>query len=471
MILRIARSYSFRRASISLEPSFLKFLPQNITRFQPFSSSMGADSPSSDAARSESAISTSETNATQVSVSKNPIVQMLWTAREEAKARALSNSIDDSDPNAGRTPQASRVEVSYNFSQDPLLMETYRNPWGNLRKGKLMEDLDALAGNVAFFHVVADGKEHPLIVTASVDRIRFKRKKEIAKGKGMLDQHLSGQVTWTGSSSMEIRMQCRDLDDTGEEWLEAYTTFVTLDPKTKRPIPIPQLQPQTAEERALFDAGAARAALRKQRRQNQNDDAPSASLNKLAKSLLDQAAPLLRMPTLADPHACLQSQTVLQNALIAHPQVRNLHHRIFGGYLMRVAYELAYANAYLFGGVRPRFVEVDEVRFTKEVNIGDLLVFSSKILYTQEMPPVQKDGNTYATTHLHVQVEAWVTEPEQIKATSANQFYYTMEVKREISGGAEGNDHRQVRAVLPANWDEALQAATRILADKAQSRT
>lgn len=28
----------------------------------------------------------------------------------------------------------------------------YRNPWGNVRMGRLLEDLDSLAGNVAYAH-------------------------------------------------------------------------------------------------------------------------------------------------------------------------------------------------------------------------------------------------------------------------------------------------------------------------------
>lgn len=33
---------------------------------------------------------------------------------------------------------------------DPILQ--YRNPWNQVRVGKLLEDLDSLAGNIAFQH-------------------------------------------------------------------------------------------------------------------------------------------------------------------------------------------------------------------------------------------------------------------------------------------------------------------------------
>jgi hypothetical protein len=75
-----------------------------------------------------------------------------------------------------------------------------------------LEDLDALAGNIAFNHIVLEGNDLlPLIVTAGVDRIRVRQRPNIDT-----DQYLSGKVTWVGSSSMEIRMR---IADGGSEWL------------------------------------------------------------------------------------------------------------------------------------------------------------------------------------------------------------------------------------------------------------
>jgi acyl-coenzyme A thioesterase 9 len=53
----------------------------------------------------------------------------------------------------------------------------------------------------------------------------------------------------------------------------------------------------------------------------------------------------------------------LSNTFVCQPQQRNMHGRIFGGFLMRRAFELAFATTYLFAGSRPSFVRVDEVTF------------------------------------------------------------------------------------------------------------
>jgi acyl-coenzyme A thioesterase 9 len=154
--------------------------------------------------------------------------------------------------------------------------------------------------------------------------------------------------------------------------LEAYFTFVTLHPETKKAISIPPLIPETDEERAHFELGAVKAQARKEARRNKVElgrplSEQSLKIDARAKRLLEEAGPLLQMPSLADPNTMLISQTLQSNAMVAQPQARNLHDRIFGGFLMRRAFELAFATAYLFGGDKPRFLEVDDISFDKVI--------------------------------------------------------------------------------------------------------
>lgn len=46
--------------------------------------------------------------------------------------------------------------------------------------------------------------------------------------------------------------------------------------------------------------------------------------------------------------AAWMSDTKLKNLIICHPENRNRFNKIFGGFLMRVAMELAWANCYVF---------------------------------------------------------------------------------------------------------------------------
>ena len=420
---------------------------------------------------------------------KNPIVAQLWKARHEAKQRlsltdqtqqgggsqttdltkaaaaVLKEAKKESPKTAdssivGKPPSVSETSIEYPFSTDEYLSETYRNPWGEMRFGKILEDLDALAGNIAFSHV--DG--NPLIVTAGVDRIRLRHQPPIGE-----DQVLSGKVTYTGNSSMEIRMQIgtRGCDAAyQEEWLEAYFTFVVLDPDTKRPIKIAPILPQTSEERAHFELGALKAKNKKMVRRGKivvgkqlTDEA--IKIDKLAAELLEQASTSLRMPSLADPSVILMGATEMQNAMVAQPQVRNLHDRIFGGFLMRRAFELAFATCYLFGGDKPRFLEVDDISFDAPVNVGELLVFKSRCLYTQ---PDGGDLGEYVQDHdgmplVSVEVETWVTSPENATAKLSNHFYFTFALPNKAT----------CRTILPGNIDQARVMAARITADREQA--
>jgi acyl-coenzyme A thioesterase 9 len=324
-----------------------------------------------------------------------------------------------------------------------------------------------LAGNIAFQHVFGT----PLIVTAGVDRIRLRQRARTDR-----DAHLSGKVTWVGNSSMEIRMQCVDVL-TGHEWLEAYFTFVTLDPNTHKPIAMPTLLPQTQEERVHFELGALKAQAKKRARKDKLQmgkplTEQSLQVDLLAASLLEKAGPLIRMPSLADPHSILMHDTKMQNAMVAQPQMQNLHNRIFGGFLMRRAFELAFANAYLFGGQRPIFLEVDDISFEAPVDVGDLLVFNSRVLYTRPeggyLGDYYLNGTTTDELHSHgrnqplvmMEVECWVTVPEQTSARVSNHFYFTFALP-------EGTTCRNV---LPSNIDEARRIATRMTADEEQAK-
>ena len=55
----------------------------------------------------------------------------------------------------------------------------------------------------------------------------------------------------------------------------------------------------------------------------------------------------------ADRSCLLMDETSLENTFTCQPQQRNIHGRIFGGFLMRRAFELAHSTAYLFAGSRP----------------------------------------------------------------------------------------------------------------------
>lgn len=87
----------------------------------------------------------------------------------------------------------------------------------------------------------------------------------------------------------------------------------------------------------------------------------------------------------------------------AAPSSVHVPNGISSAYLWcRRAYELAFASAYMFAGVRPIFKEIDEVTFKRPVDIGDLLRLTSSIVHTQ---PVSQDSDKVCSAasrrHMH----------------------------------------------------------------------
>eukprot|EP00980_Cylindrotheca_fusiformis_P005047 scaffold1069_cov143-Cylindrotheca_fusiformis.AAC.5 len=397
-----------------------------------------------------------------VSRFKSPIVQQLWIARQEAKKNAAAGTDNNKSHNNDepRVPSQSTTSVSYPFSTNEFLKESYRNPWGQVRFGKILEDLDALAGNIAFAHVQDPSMT---IVTASVDRIHLSSIPTLET-----DLVLTGKVTYVGTSSMEIRMQCRnEADDNERYWMEAFFTFVATDPETKRPLKIPPLKTETLLEEQQFEAGKRRAAAKKRARKRAKNHAASEEdqramqkLEAIAADLMEQAGPVINMPGISSPDIILVSQTELNNCELAQPQTRNLASQIFGGFLMRQACELAYNAAYVFGGTRPTFYEVDEVSFGMPVNVGDLLKFNSRVLYVSHHAGTLRNFEDGLTQTVSLEVEAWVIDPVQSSAKLSNQFYFTFALPADAS----------LRRVLPSNMEEARKIAKRMAADIEQEQ-
>lgn len=291
-------------------------------------------------------------------------------------------------------------------------------------------------------------------VTASVDRIRLSSNPTLDR-----DMEMSGHVVWTGKSSMQIDLEVRALPDT-RPWINASFTFVARAPSTGKATAINRLEPETETEKKLFLAvelkNQRRKALRKVAEhtgsktvgQHSPHHVGEFDSEAMIKLLLKQARPLLEMPCLADPTCVLVDSTRASNSTIMQPQQRNMLNRVFGGFLMRRAYEIAFSTCYLFAGARPEFYQVAHVDFLSPVDVGDLMRFDSAVLYTHT-------GQETGSPHVHVQVVASICRPERVHSSISNTFNFVFRVPSKAT----------VRKVLPANLDQAKRMIDRMTAD------
>ena len=81
------------------------------------------------------------------------MTEHLWRLRQEQAAKendeASSFEVDAGTGLLIKSPATTRTLVRYDFSANNNLLDKYRNPWGYVWHGLLIEDLDALSGNTA----------------------------------------------------------------------------------------------------------------------------------------------------------------------------------------------------------------------------------------------------------------------------------------------------------------------------------
>ncbi|KAB2602487.1 acyl-coenzyme A thioesterase 9 [Pyrus ussuriensis x Pyrus communis] len=387
---------------------------------------------------------------------QSPVTNALWEAGSKIFERFFLDPPKDAPPQSellNKAPSQSRTSILYNFSTDYILREQYRDPWNEVRIGKLLEDLDALAGTISVKHCCDDDSTtRPLLlVTASVDKIVLKKPISVD-----IDLKIVGAVIWVGRSSIEIQLEviqsATDESDIADSVaLSANFIFVARDSKTGKAAPVNRLSPETQREILLFEEAEARNNLRKRKRgSGDRREFENGELNRV-KILLAEGRIFCDMPALADRDSILLKDTRLENSLICQPQQRNIHGRIFGGFLMHRAFELAFSTAYAFAGLVPCFLEVDHVDFLKPVDVGDFLRFKSCVLYTEVQNPDQP--------LINIEVVAHVTRPELRSTEVSNTFYFTFTVRPEAKATKNGF---RILNVVPATEEEARQIVERM---------
>lgn len=89
-------------------------------------------------------------------------------------------------------------------------------------------------------------------------------------------------------------------------------------------------------------------------------------------------------PRQAGPAEVFMRKTVLRKMVTCFPENQNMYGKVFGGFLMRMAFELAAASSKLFAGTRTECVAMDDYMFHEGVEIGDMVEFTTKIIYTED---------------------------------------------------------------------------------------
>ncbi|KZT24926.1 Thioesterase/thiol ester dehydrase-isomerase [Neolentinus lepideus HHB14362 ss-1] len=370
---------------------------------------------------------------------------LLWS---EALINSDTSSSDSSYSPPELVPRNmhdSYCEQLLSFASNPQLLEQYTNASGGIQTGKLMEHLDSLAGSIAYKYMLGPGVETVgsvqeqgfYIVTASVDRLDM-----LAPLSPVRDMRLSGQVIYTGKSSMEVAVQMEALGKDGqgdETLLLGRFSMVCRDAYTHKAHGVHPLVVSTPEERALHAMGEAHKTRRQSMASRSLDRVPPSSAE--AQVLHDFYLKYGRDDQQLEEREerVWMGDTKLEKCMLMFPQERNVHQKVFGGYLMRLAYELAFTNARLFTRDHVRFLSLDGISFARPVPIGCVLRLTSHIVHSttsRQFPAL-----------VHALVQANVVDVKTGQERTTNNFRFTW--CRE-----EGEPLR--RQVVPKTYQEAM---------------
>ncbi|KAL7750838.1 hypothetical protein RI367_003795 [Sorochytrium milnesiophthora] len=373
---------------------------------------------------------------------RTDLTSRLWLSRydknnEDFKAmEAKSSGVDWKHRIVLKKMSDSYVEEFLPFKSNPQVREEYINFYGSIRIAKILEDLDAMAGQIAYIHCDDGTPDTPplTLVTASVDRMDLLKRPSADE-----DLKLSGCLTFVGHSSMEVSINVQEVDGSVVKApiMSAKFTFVARDPRTNTAVQVNPLVLQNDTEKMLFAMGADLKARKKQAAESALGKTPPTSEERLlihdlwlqSKKYTDSKAPL---PT----HSAWMKDTQLSSVVITQPQDRNIHNNIFGGYLMRLAFELAYATGTVFCNSHPQFLAMDDIWFRRPVPIGSLLSFNSQVVYSRGY----QDGRSF-----QVQVTADVIDPLTLKRETTNVFHLTFT-----------SPQHKVPAIMPQTYEEAM---------------
>ena len=139
------------------------------------------------------------------------------------------------------------------ISMTELVLPNDTNTLNNLMGGRLMHWMDIVSA------ISAQKHSNRIVVTASVDNISFKH--PIRLGNVVT---LKAKVTRAFNSSMEVRIDVEAEDIPSNKKIEsnsAYFTFVAVD-HSGAPMDVPEVEPETEEEKALYEGALRRRQLR-----------------------------------------------------------------------------------------------------------------------------------------------------------------------------------------------------------------
>eukprot|EP00547_Thalassionema_nitzschioides_P012824 CAMPEP_0194255722 /NCGR_PEP_ID=MMETSP0158-20130606/35111_1 /TAXON_ID=33649 /ORGANISM="Thalassionema nitzschioides, Strain L26-B" /LENGTH=482 /DNA_ID=CAMNT_0038994171 /DNA_START=117 /DNA_END=1566 /DNA_ORIENTATION=+ len=366
--------------------------------------------------------------------SVSPMSERLIIQEISKKSNVVDAKQDEDGELAPRSPLDSMIQCTYPLSSSnpsDVGVEILRTSvsdfgnWSSFRLSKFYADVDAITADVAYRHTSvpathnssqqqdsAQKNTNISFVTAGHFNSRKLKRTDIGK-----DVILRSYPTQTGSASMEIRTDVVQLNDEGDsEQLVnvCYTTMVAVDTKTLRPIKnvIPSLILNDAREGDSNERQVMRMDMAKQHNKTRKERMASSMQLSHNISHPPTAAEMEAFHLLyrrrhqnyllpSEERQCtsqLVSDHTYRSSLVVYPERRNVHGKLFGGFVVEKSHAIAqYAVDFFLHSEeqqpparqqkgtsvldRPIPVGLDEAVFLQPISIGDHVTFTARVVH------------------------------------------------------------------------------------------
>ncbi|KRX10446.1 hypothetical protein PPERSA_08748 [Pseudocohnilembus persalinus] len=370
---------------------------------------------------------------------------------EEIKVYEMGNR-DLQEENHINFPRNSWNKIVLPFSKNEKMRNKISRFYTEkIRIGVLMEMLDYQAVISSYEHVYRK-RDLATIVTASVDDINFYKKLQTDR-----DLIIISYPNYVGKTSLEICIDMLQPDDNGKEELRATASFLMVARQKKdhsKGYKVPQMSFQGEHDiercKMRFAVGNKKNQKRKEKFTNSLEIKPpnSEEINYVHSFYLNKKS----QDEKYSQNIKNISETSLKKNLLMHMQDRNLHGKIFGGFLMREAFEIGWLCAYQHTqGKYPEIYHIDDFQFISAVTVGDVIEFEARVTYVYnnlmhvyiEVKKRDFKGKFTTTNDLHLTfVIADQNNPDQI-----NQQLNEKQLLEEAT---------PIPQVIPVTYEEAM---------------
>lgn len=273
------------------------------------------------------------------------------------------------------TPNETSLYKTLPLATDPVIRRRYMivdEPIvGNFRFGLLLEDLDIMAEQAALGYA---RQIHPdaKVVTAAIDNIIVRHVVDNDR-----DIQIDARINHVGRSSMVVGMRVEHAGQPATHIASCYFTMVARGGESAEESRV--LTP--LEYKDDLEQGRAEKALKERELYRQQQAALLEPPSREEYEMLRQLHTAQDDPGFSGLKA---DRLVVDAWERMYPEQEYVPHRIFGGYIIRRAYELSSICAELVAPNRAIISAVNRINFFHPVRLGDKLHYTCRVVYTDD---------------------------------------------------------------------------------------